>query len=186
MNGSLKVALCLVVALLVAAGAASALSTDRSAGNAGALARAAQATTKYHVIGAAKQAGYGLLKDAKGIACIQQMAGMPKMGAMGIHYAKTSLVGDGAVSATKPEALVYEPVAKGKLELVAVEYVVLESGWDAHHASPPALFGKQFNFTPAGNRFGLPAYYSLHAWIWKHNPSGEFSMWNPDVSCAKA
>ena len=46
-------------------------------------------------------------------------------------------------------------------------------------------------FHPAGeedqsNRFGLPAFYSLHAWIWKHNPSGTFSMWNPNVSCALA
>jgi hypothetical protein len=186
MNGWLKVTLCLAASSLAVAGAASASSADRSAGSADALARAAQATTKYHAIGSAKQAGYGLLKDAKGIACITQMAGMPKMGAMGIHYAKSSLVGDGAISATKPEALVYEPVAKGKLQLVAVEYVVLKSAWDAKHASPPALFGKPFNFTPAGNRFGLPAYYSLHAWIWKHNPSGEFSMWNPDVSCAAA
>jgi hypothetical protein len=186
MNGRLKVTLCLAAAALAAAFAASASSADRSAGNADALARAAQATTQFHAVAAAKQAGYGLLKDAKGIACIQQMAGMPKMGAMGIHYANTSLVGDGAIAATKPEALVYEPAGNGKLRLVALEYVVLESAWRAHHASPPALFGQRFNFTPAGNRFGLPAYYSLHAWIWKHNPSGEFSMWNPDVSCAKA
>jgi hypothetical protein len=49
-----------------------------------------------------------------------------------------------------------------------------------------AVFGQQFNFTPAGNRYGLPAFYSLHAWIWKHNPSGTFAMWNPTVSCAAA
>jgi hypothetical protein len=34
-----------------------------------------------------------------------------------------------------------------------------------------------------GNRFGLPAYYSLYAWIWKHNPSGTFNLWNPTVKC---
>jgi len=33
---------------------------------------------------------------------------------------------------------------------------------------------------------GLPAFYSLHAWIWKHNPAGDFAMWNPDVTCANA
>ncbi len=37
---------------------------------------------------------------------------------------------------------------------------------------------------PDGNRFGLPAFYSLHAWIWKHNPSGTFEPWNPQVQCA--
>lgn len=23
----------------------------------------------------------------------------------------------------------------------------------------------------------------LHAWIWKHNPSGTFAEWNPNVRC---
>jgi hypothetical protein len=40
--------------------------------------------------------------------------------------------------------------------------------------------------TPDGNRFGLPAFYSLHAWVWKHNPAGTFAMWNPNVTCANA
>ena len=146
------------------------------------LATVEQATTKYHDLAVAKQNGYGLLKDLKGISCIA-MTGMPEMGAMGVHYAKSALVGDGAVVLTKPEALVYAPQSKGKPQLAAVEYVVLKSAWDAHHAKPPALFGQTFNFTPAGNRYGLPAFYSLHAWLWKHNPSGTFSMWNPDVQC---
>ena len=33
------------------------------------------------------------------------------------------------------------------------------------------------------NRFGLPDFWALHAWIWKFNPSGTFAMWNPDVNC---
>ena len=41
----------------------------------------------------------------------------------------------------------------------------------------------QFNFTAAGNRFGLPDFYSLHVWVWKHNPAGMFNMWNPNVHC---
>jgi hypothetical protein len=50
------------------------------------------------------------------------------------------------------------------------------------------LFDQEFMVTPHPNRFGLPAFYSLHAWIWKHNPAedGMFAMWNPDVSCAAA
>lgn len=38
--------------------------------------------------------------------------------------------------------------------------------------------------TSAENRYGLPAFYSLHAWVWKANPSGDFAMWNPEVSCS--
>jgi hypothetical protein len=28
-----------------------------------------------------------------------------------------------------------------------------------------------------------PAFYLMHAWIWKHNPSGMMSDWNPEVTC---
>jgi hypothetical protein len=142
------------------------------------------ATAKYRDVAIAKRAGFGLLKDKKGIACIA-MDDMPGMGAMGFHYVKSARVGDGRIAATAPEALVYAPAANGKLRLAAVEYVVLKAAWDAHHSSAPSLFGHRFNFTPAGNRFGLPAYYSLHAWLFQPNPSGEFSMWNPKVSCTK-
>jgi len=45
------------------------------------------------------------------------------------------------------------------------------------------LFGQQFDVTDAGNRYGLPAFYSLHAWVWKRNPAGTFAMWNPKVHC---
>ena len=107
---------------------------------------------------------------------------MPQMGAMGLHYAKSALVADGTLEVSTPEARVYAP-AGAKPRLAAVEYLVLKSAWDAKHASPPSLFGHPFNLTPAGNRFGLPAFYSLHAWIWKHNPVGKFAMWNPEVTC---
>jgi hypothetical protein len=45
------------------------------------------------------------------------------------------------------------------------------------------LFGHEFNFTDAPNRYGLPLFYSLHAWVWKDNPVGTFEMWNPSVHC---
>ena len=132
-------------------------------------------------------AEFGELKDTAGIACIDMpaMPGMPA-GAMGIHYVNGTRVGDPREIAGRPEAIIYEPQANGKLRLVAVEYVVLQSAWDATHSSRPVLFGQEFNFTPAGNRFGLPPFYSLHAWIWKHNPAGMFAMFNPDVTCAFA
>jgi len=67
---------------------------------------------------------------------------------------------------------------------VALEYIVFKADWEAAgHASPPVLFGRQFDFTAAPNRYGLPPFYSLHAWIWKPNPSGLLFAWNPDVNC---
>ena len=63
---------------------------------------------------------------------------------------------------------------------------MIKAAWDATHGSPPKLFGHQFNFTDAGNRFGLPPFYSLHVWAWKDNPAGMFAMFNPDVHCPPA
>ena len=56
--------------------------------------------------------------------------------------------------------------------------------WDANGVGPPILMGQLFDYMDAPNRFGLPAFYSLHVWAWKFNPEGVFSMWNPRVSCA--
>jgi hypothetical protein len=123
--------------------------------------------------------GYGLLTDAQHIACID-LAGV---GGMGVHWANSALVGDPAIIANRPEALVYAPGRDGTLTLAAVEYVVFRSDWDATHGSPPRLFGHTFDVTGAANRFGLPAYYSLHVWLWKVNPAGTFEMWNPRVRC---
>jgi hypothetical protein len=138
-------------------------------------------TSRFQQLSVAKAAGYGLLTDAQGIACID----LPGTGAMGTHFVKGPLVGDGQIDAKKPEALVYETQA-GHMHLVALEYVVFQDAWDAAHTSPPSLFGQQFMLTPAPNRFGLPAFYSLHAWLFKHNPAGMFAMWNPNVQCPAA
>ena len=127
----------------------------------------------------ANDAGYSLLVDANGIACID----MPGMGAMGVHYVNGDLVGDGEIQALTPEAVVYEPDSNGRPHLVAPEYAVLKDAWDGQHDSIPSLFGQNFATTPAGNRFGLPAFYSLHVWLFKHNPAEMFAMWNPNVTC---
>ena len=118
---------------------------------------------------------------------------------MGVHYVKVDLVKDPAIDATHPEALVYAPDAHGRLHLAAVEYVVIKSDWEATQPqppnmgyptavtlAPPTLFGHTFNFTDAPNRYGLPPFYSLHAWVWKHNPRGVLEMWNPNVHCPAA
>jgi len=140
------------------------------------------ATARYHRLAVATAQGYGLLTDKNGIACIAN----PGVGAMGVHYVNGDLVGTTEVNPRTPEALVYEPEKNGQLRLVAVEYVTFQAQWDATHSARPTLFGQPFMLTPEGNRFGLPAFYSLHAWIWKHNPAGMFAMWNPTVHCNSA
>jgi hypothetical protein len=159
-----------------------AMAADQASATAGVrtqLDRLRRATAKYHSIAVAEQNGYGLLTDTKHIACID----MPHMGAMGVHWAKPALVGDGKLDALHPEALVYAPGRDGTLSLAAVEYVILKADWDAHHKHVPRLYGARFDTTKAPNRYGLPAFYSLHVWVWKANPAGTFAMWNPRVTC---
>jgi hypothetical protein len=148
------------------------------------LAVARDGTAAFHNLDDAEAAGYGIFTDAAGIACIDK----PGVGTMGVHYVRGAIVPDGAVDAANPEALVYEPTKNGRLRLVAVEYVVLKAHWDALHpdGTKPALFGRDFEETLGANRYGLPPYYSLHAWVWKQNPAGMFEDWNPDATCAYA
>jgi hypothetical protein len=123
------------------------------------------------------------VKKATGYALLHGCVSGPQEGAMGIHFANGDLVGDGKLDVQHPEALLYEP-RDGKLQLVAVEYVVLADAWNAKNQAPPVLMGQLFNYVGAPNRYGLPAFYELHVWAWKTNPDGVFADWNPNVSCA--
>lgn len=106
----------------------------------------------------------------------------PQEGGMGVHFVNGTLVGDGMLHAERPEALVFEPGA-GRMRLVAVEYIVLADAWNAANPAPPVLLGQQFHYVGSPNRYGLPAFYELHVWAWKQNPSGTFADWHPHVSC---
>jgi hypothetical protein len=152
------------------------------------LLRAAIATAPFHSLDVAQNfGGYTVeVQDLNHITCIAQ----PPDGAMGVHFLNPSLIDlsndpnvTDTIDASKPEALVYEPDGAGHFRLVALEYLILQDEWNANHNRPPSLFGQTFMATDGNNRFGLPPYYSLHAWIWKFNPSGTFTMWNPNVHC---
>lgn len=106
----------------------------------------------------------------------------PDHGAMGVHYINGSLVADGEVDASKPEALIYEPTQDG-MKLVGVEFIVDAAAWSKNHSAPPMLEGQAFHLVNAPNRYGIPAFYELHVWAWRHNPNGAFVDWNNRVSC---
>ena len=61
-----------------------------------------------------------------------------------------------------------------------------DSPVQAFKAHVATLGGQLFSFTNAPNRSGLPAFYELHVWAWRDNPTGVFSDMNPTVSCAGA
>jgi hypothetical protein len=159
----------------------------QSEGNADVVA-ARIATASFHEMSAASAAGYSVrVADTQGLTCIADPGGA---GAMGVHYLNPAQIPElfdpsaaASVNAATPELLVFAPGQNGTQRLVALEYLTIKATWDAQHAGPPSLFGQSFNQTPAGNRFGLPAFYSLHAWVWDPNPTNLFAPWNPRVTC---
>jgi hypothetical protein len=169
-----RIVLAAVVVLALAATASAAVAFHSNSRTE--LDGARAATVQYQDVHRATSAGYGEFRDAKNIACIE-LAGE---GGMGIHYVNGSLVGDDVLDARRPEALVYQPRGK-KLDLVALEYIVFASAWTK--TAPPAMFGRTFDYVPEGNRYGLPPFWALHAWVFKRNPMGVAMAWNPRVSC---
>ena len=105
-------------------------------------------------------------------------------GGMGYHYINGPAVGDTVLDPATPEVLVYERRSDGSMRLVAVEYVVFKDTWHAAHGRvKPSLFGHEMTEVREPNRYELPAFYQIHVWLWKHNPSGLFADHNPRVSC---
>ena len=124
-----------------------------------------KATSRFHSTTQAIKAGY--VPD-------EHCVSVPHLGGMGIHWVNPNLV-DGVFDPLKPEAVLYAPGPDGNLRLIALEYVVINTG----QAAP--MFGSQ-PFDVDGVP-GLPSHWSLHVWLYEHNPSGMFMPFNPNVHC---
>jgi hypothetical protein len=134
-----------------------------------------EATERFHDVRAAENEGYRLE-----FGCVSG----DDFGAMGLHYVNDGLVGHGVVDATRPQIILYEAQPNGRLKLTGADYLLLADAWDASHPGvPPQLMGQIFHYFASPNRFGLPAFYTLHVWAWKENPKGAFVNWHPNVSC---
>ncbi|HVF38664.1 MAG TPA: hypothetical protein VM939_02115 [Gemmatimonadaceae bacterium] len=134
------------------------------------LAEARAATARFHNVDAAIAAGY-----------VQRT---PCLVAEGIRYGKQSLIFDGVIDSSQPELLIYVPTKSGHLRLAAVQYLVPASLWDATNSSPPSLGDQPFmdrRSPPFGSPLGPN--YSIVAWVWMHNPSGMYELFNPAVTC---
>jgi hypothetical protein len=104
-------------------------------------------------------------------------------GAMGLHYVNANLVSGGVLDATRPQIVIYEALPNGELKLIGADYLLIADPWNKNHSGPPELMGQLFHLFDSPNRFGLPAFYTLHVWAWKDNPNGAFVNWHPNVSC---
>ena len=132
--------------------------------------------------------------------------GMPKeLGGMGIHYFRPDLLGITAppnprVSGTgthtdfrQPAILIYEPRADGTLELVAVENLVFQKAWkEAGNDAPPTFHGRQWDTmaddpaTEADEAHMFEPHYDQHVWLYRENPKGVLTPFNPAVTCEHA
>lgn len=133
-------------------------------------------TAKYKDVSVAQADGYALL-----FGCVSG----PDSGAMGLHFVNLNLVASGVIDATRPQIVIYEPMPDGHLQLIGADFLVIASDWDKAHPGQgaPQLMGQLFHYFESPNRFGLPAFYTLHVWAWKENPNGAFVNWHPKVSC---
>ena len=149
------------------------------------LAQVRAATARFHRVEEAIEAGYELgWVNGSGVRIITGCVAHPTAGAMGYHYINAELMDDLVADPLQPEALVYARAPGGGLKLVAVEWIVRgpQSNPPGVPAGAPApmVLGMDMHILvpPPG-----PAFYLMHAWIWKHNSAGMFADWNPEVTC---
>ena len=149
--------------------------TPEQESKAGALVKIVrEATERFKDVKVAEAEGYTLT-----FGCVSG----PDEGAMGLHYVNFSIVNSGVLDATRPQIVIYEPTPNGGRRLIGADYLLYADVWNAAHKTTPELMGQLFHLFDSPNRFGLPAFYTLHVWAWKPNPKGAFVNWHPNVSC---
>ena len=159
-----------------------------SGGNAAAIASVRAALDKYKDPVAAIRDGY-----LSTVGCIDFPGGTTehgekgmsmnyKPGAMGVHFINMGLVGP-KLDSTKPQVLLYEPVA-GKLVLAGAEWFMPAQ----LSKTAPTVLGHQLMGPMEGHAPIMPAelhHWDLHVWLYKTNPNGMFEPTNPAVKCPK-
>lgn len=146
----------------------------------------------------------GYIRDPFNMCETADMMGQPaSVGAMGIHYFRPDLLGvteppnprvtgNGTHTDFRtPAVLIYEPQANGSVELVAVENLVFADAWKAAgHTAPPSFHGVPFDTmiddpsTTRDEAHNFAPHFDRHVWIYRNNPNGVFTPFNPKVSCA--
>lgn len=165
------------------------------------LAEVRTATERFQDVSVALAEGY--IRDPFDLCDTAEMMGRPAaIGAIGIHYFRPDLLGitappaprvDGAgthTDFTKPSILIYEPQADGSLDLVAVENLTFIKAWTAAgNSAPPSFHGVPYDrmeddpATAVDEAHMFMPHYDRHVWIYRDNPNGVFTPFNPAVTC---
>ena len=125
------------------------------------LAAVRAATTPYHDVRRALEDGY-----------VDIDVVIPNMGR---HFLNPALLDD-TFELRKPELLVYAERPNGMLRLVAAEYATPRD--PTNPPPPPEGFVGSADAWSANLDFDL---WTLHVWVWHHNPDGIFAAMNPRV-----
>ena len=166
------------------------------------LAEVRRLTERFQDVSTALAEGY--IRDPFDLCDTAEMMGRPaSQGAMGVHYFRPDLLGitkppsprvngDGThIDFRKPSILIYEPQRDGSMELVAVENLVFAHAWSvAGNDERPTFHGVPYDSmvddpkTPQDEAHMFEAHFDRHVWIYRENPTGVFSPFNPAVTCA--
>lgn len=166
------------------------------------LAEVRRATERFRDVNVALAEGY--IRDPFNICDNAELMGRPaSLGAMGIHFFRPDLLGITAPPSPRvtgsgthtdflePSILIYEPQADGSLQLVAVENLVFAAAWKAAgHEERPSFHGVPYDSmaddpnTPLDEAHMFEPHFDRHVWIYRDNPNGMFTPFNPAVSCA--
>jgi hypothetical protein len=160
-----------------------------------------RATDRFRDVDVAVAEGY--VRDPANECSTAGHMGLPaEAGAMGVHYARFDLLEitgtepriDGVGTHTdflRPAVLLYEPQADGSMELVGVENLVFIAAWEAAgKVAPPTFHGVAWDLmaddpsTELDEAHGFAPHYDRHVWLYRENPNGIFTQFNPAVSCA--
>ena len=170
-----------IVAMMLAIASGVTVYAVNGRGGQSEVAKVRGAVAPYHNIEKATEAGWVLVPGLD--YCFESEAG-----GMGIHHINPGLL-DAEVDPLQPEALVYQHLANGNLQLGAVEYIVPFEAWHAEHgadAHAPMVLGQHMHRKSVevrGDEPGAVDVYVLHAWLFAKNPGGMFEDFNPRFSC---
>jgi hypothetical protein len=167
------------------------------------LAEVRAATARFQDAKVALAEGY--INPGNACETAAQMGMDHALGGMGIHFFRPDLLGvagppNPRVTGTgthtdfrKPAILIYEPRADGTLELVAVENLVFEKAWKAAgNKGRPSFHGVEYEHmaddpaTPMDEAHMFEPHFDKHVWLWRDNPNGVFTPFNPKVTCEHA
>jgi hypothetical protein len=160
------------VPTLLATTSSTAATKPAAAQQDGSLAVIRQVTARYHDINVALADGYVPASE-----CTASPAG-----GMGVHYLNPRL-SQQPVDLRHPAILLYLPTDDGP-ELLGVEYFQADGDQNlGTDDDRPSLLGHAFDGPMLGHNPLMPIHYDLHVWVWKNNPAGMFTQWNPTVAC---